>query len=390
MKSKKDKTRRRQRTRLADFWDGRDEMNLAEWSLCYPNESVPRHVTQIQREDEIHDEAANQYIRRKVVVEGSLKHGLLTPLDIDVLSGLIQLSHGSGFGERTLHFVRRDLIGLLGWKDQGWSYGRIQKALYRLDSNRINFSAWRDNKAKVWRERGSFGLIDNFKIRDSRLKAAGGSYVDELSEVTWGDVLFESFSANYLRRINFRVLMGLSKAAAKQAYRFLDKHFYHRPELSYELPQFACEKIGLCKDRDLGRLKAKTSNLLQELVDIGFIESPEFEKAGKRWYITLRQKGNVAKNKATEKNGGDTGYAAALTNGEDRETVKEMDREINAYFGPLNPNARRAEEGRAFSRWEKANPQLVMRLQDWKQSGGKPFETLKREILYEYAAGVGR
>ncbi len=394
MKSKKekknqgDKKTKRRRKRLAEFWDGRDEMNLAEWSLCYPNEAVPAHVNRLEREDEIYDELTKQHVRRSVVIVGSVEHGLLTPKDMDVLNALIQLSSEEKYRDRKLCFLRRDLIELLGWKDEGWSYGRIEKALYRLDSNRINFSAWRDNKAKVWRERGSFGLIASFKIRDSRLKGNGESYFEELSEITWGEALFESFSADYLRKINFRVLMSLSKGTTKQAYRFLDKHFYNGAQLSYDLTRFACEKIGLCKDRDLGRLKSKTGRLLQELVEIGFIESPEFEKAGKRWVITLRQKGQGPGQGRKQNYGQTKGNAAAVTDLEDGDMVKTMDRGIKAHFGPLSPAACRREEKKAFSRWEKEKPQLVTRLHEWRKRGGRGFESLKREILYEYAASV--
>jgi hypothetical protein len=117
VKSKKEKTnqgdkqaKRGRRRRLAEFWDGRDEMNLAEWSLCYPNESVPAHVNRLKREDEIYDELTKQYIRRSVVVVGNVEHGLLTPKDIDVLNALIQLSSEEKHRDRKLYFLRRDLI----------------------------------------------------------------------------------------------------------------------------------------------------------------------------------------------------------------------------------------------------------------------------------------
>ncbi len=180
--------------------------------------------------------------------------------------------------------------------------------------------------------------------------------------------------------------MSLSKGTTKQAYRFLDKHFYKKAKLRYELAHFACEKIGLCQDRDLGRLKSKTRRLLQELVDIGFIESPEFEKAGKLWYITLRRNGQVPRKGMTQNHAQTKGSVVAVTDSEDCEMVKRMDRQIKAHFGPLNPKAYQVEEERAFSRWEKENPQLVTQLHDWMQRGGKAFETLKREILYEYTA----
>ncbi len=82
------------------------------------------------------------------------------------------------------------------------------------------------------------------------------------------------------------------------------------------------------------------------------------------------------------------GNVAAVTDAEEFDMVNTMDRHIKAHFGPLSPAACRREEKKAFSRWEKEKPQLVTRLHEWRKRGGRGFESLKREILYEYAASL--
>jgi hypothetical protein len=104
-------------------------------------------------------------------------------------------------------------------------------------------------------------------------------------------MVFESFRANYLKRLDFEAYSELKRPAAKRAYRFLDKRFYHDPKWEFELRQFACEKIGFSRNYDTGQLKQRLTPALAELVQIGFIEPVKYRKErAKVWKIAIAKK----------------------------------------------------------------------------------------------------
>ena len=83
----------------------------------------------------------------------------------------------------------------------------------------------------------------------------------------------------------------MKRPAAKRAYRFLDKRFFHSPTWEFDLKTFACEKLGLSRSYDTGQLKERLKPALDELHDIGFIEPVKFSKQRpKHWTIAVSKK----------------------------------------------------------------------------------------------------
>jgi plasmid replication initiation protein len=111
---------------------GRDELNLAEFPLAAISHRVPRGCKTLVFEDRIRDRGRGQTITRRLTVTASDQFGLPTALDDDVIVGLIQLTKAAnGFTSRTVAFSRNSLIRLLGWPDNGQSYGRVHESLRR-------------------------------------------------------------------------------------------------------------------------------------------------------------------------------------------------------------------------------------------------------------------
>ena len=90
--------------------------------------------------------------------------------------------------------------------------------------------------------------------------------------MTWNPVVFESFRAGYLKRLDLAFYRSLRSAVAKRMYRFLDKRFYHRIRWTFDLREFACEHIGLSRIHDNGQLKRKLRPAIDELEAAGFLE----------------------------------------------------------------------------------------------------------------------
>jgi hypothetical protein len=88
----------------------------------------------------------------------------------------------------------------------------------------------------------------------------------------------------------------LERPAARQAYRFLDKRFYHSARLEFDLRVFACEHLGLSRAHDSAQLRRTLEPVLKELQGIGFLQPMPPEKRyvraarGRYTVVLCRQK----------------------------------------------------------------------------------------------------
>src|SRR6476659_10616101 len=123
---------------------------------------------------------------------GTVKHGLPTSTDDEVLVGLIQLTkRRSNFTNAKVTFSRYELIELLGWPQSGQSYRRIEEALHRWVGVVLMYeNAWWDNLAKSWVDE-NFHVLDNVTLYDrerrrtpSRSRAVGGKALAARPEKT--------------------------------------------------------------------------------------------------------------------------------------------------------------------------------------------------------------
>jgi hypothetical protein len=279
---------------LSHFEDGRDSIQFAEFPLAILADSAPSNLKTVEFEDEIEDWATGKVLRRKVSITGSDKYGLPTAKDEDVLLALIQLTkRANDFTNPEVRFTKREIIDLLGWPSTGWSYDRVEESLHRWKGVSVHhFNAWRDNANKCWKNSVALGVIEYTEIesystdrRSAVVRAATKSCI------IWNTKLFASLSSGYVKKLNFAVYRSLKRSAAKRAYRFLDKRFFHSPTWEFDLKTFACEKLGLSRAYDTGQLKERLKPALDELHDIGFIEPVKYRKQRpKQWTIAVAKK----------------------------------------------------------------------------------------------------
>jgi hypothetical protein len=277
-------------SKSGEFVEAWDENNLGEFPVALLADTAPTGVKTIEFEDSIKDWRTGQLIHRKVTVTGSDKFGLPTAIDDEVLFGLIQCTaQQNNFTSPKVHFTKHQLIKLLGWRNRSWAYERLEESLCRWKGVSLYYtSGWWDNTRRVFSDREALGVIDYFRVRDGRRKVADD---DEGTHFVWNQAFFQSFQSGYLNRLDFTIYRSLKRPAAKRAYRFLKKRFYHRPVWSFDLKSFAFEKIGLSRNYDTGQLKARLRPALQELQTVGVIESPRFSKQGPgAWSIEISEK----------------------------------------------------------------------------------------------------
>ena len=279
---------------MTEFADGRDENNLAEFPISLLGDSAPPGLKTIEFEDTLDDWETGQTIVRRVCITGSDKFGLPTAKDEEVLLALIQLTKiANDFTSPEVWFVKRDVLELLGWKNRGWAYDRVEEALHRLKGTSIHYwNSWRDQAKGRWRDSAAIGVIDYFTITDGRYQSGAGSDSERgKSRFCWNKLFFESFEAGYVKKLDFAIYRSLHRPAAKRAYRFLDKRFWHKDEWEFDLRQFACEKLGFSRAYTTGQLKERLRPALGELEEIGFIETPSFRKGrSKIWTLAVVKK----------------------------------------------------------------------------------------------------
>lgn len=263
---------------------GRDELNLAEFPIAVLGDRPPAGVKTLVFEDQIRDQSTGELVTRRLSVSGSEQFGLPTAIDDDVIVALIHLTRiHNGFTNRTVHFTRYQLLQVLGWGDRGDSYDRLEESLKRWLGVTLSYEkAWWDKDEKSWVDE-HFHLIDNVTLYDAearkRKKKANPGAALPPSSFTWNQVIFRSFQAENLKKLDLEAYFGLDLAPARRMYRFLDKRFYRRNRWQFDLREFACEHVGFARTYDNAQLRRKMLPSIQELEAAGFLEPlPEDER----------------------------------------------------------------------------------------------------------------
>jgi hypothetical protein len=108
----------------------------------------------------------------------------------------------------------------------------------------------------------------------------------------------ESCQADNLKRLDLETYFSLRSAISKRIYRFLDKKFYRRNAIEFDLREFALERIGLSRSYagNAGKIKEKLQGALEELEAKGFLEplakDVRYRREGRGWIIRLSQAAN--------------------------------------------------------------------------------------------------
>jgi hypothetical protein len=308
---KKSKRARRHTLRRVDRLNvGRDDMNLAEFPLASLDDRLPKDQKTLVFEDQIR--VKGEHVTRRLTISASDKYGLPTALDDEVIVGLIQLTRHKGFAEKRVEFTRYELIRLLGWRDEGKSYQRIDESLKRwLGVSLYYDKAWWDKKEKSWVSE-SFHILDNVTLYDreryARRKKAGGLAAG-CSSFSWNEIVFQSFRVGYLRKLDLQVYRGFRSAVAKRLYRFTGKRFYKKARWEFDLQTLCFDKLGMARTDHTGLLKRRLSAGIRELEERGIVKHMPMEE---RYQKTCTGKWVVMLEKGTCHQQAVTGCAASF------------------------------------------------------------------------------
>jgi hypothetical protein len=264
----------------------KDELNLAEFPIAALTDRLPDGQTTLVFEDRIEQKEGPPIVRR-LTITAPPKHGLPAAIDDEVIVGLIQLTkRRNNFTDPKVSFSRYELIDLLGWPQTGPSYRRVEEALHRWVGVVLMYeNAWWDNAAKSWVDE-NFHILDNVTLYDrerrrpagkgasrgGRRGKKGGADPLPLSSFRWNEVIFRSFQSGNLKQLDLEFYLQLRLPTTKRMFRFLDKRFYRRERLDFDLRTLACEHIGLSRSYKPTELKRKLRPALEELEALGFLE----------------------------------------------------------------------------------------------------------------------
>jgi len=248
--------------------NGRDEMNLVEYPFALLSTRANPEVKTI----EITKQGTNkngELVEQKWTVTGSDKWGLPTIVGEEVYIALMALTHQDSFRSKEIHFKGVDLIRQLGWPLNGESYWRLRKALRVLKG--VNIYAqnlFYDNKIKDYLPEKAFGIISEYDWYGDD---------DQTIKVEWGTFLWTSFKNNYIKAIDTGFYFSLSSAIAQRLYRVLDKRFYHKTKVEFDLRELAFNHLLMSRKYHGGKIKERLTPAIEELINTGYLSNFEYQ-----------------------------------------------------------------------------------------------------------------
>lgn len=259
----------------------RDEMNLAEFPLAVLSTRVNPNLKTLEFNDTVLGKNGN-VLKRNWVITGADKFGLPTASDDEVLLGLLKLTVDDGLESQKVFFTRYELLKILRWSTEGRSYLRLQNAFDRLTGVRVKATnAFYDNETKTHSTK-NFGIVDAYEINDGRDADTKPSYF------IWSEELFKSFQVGFIKKLDLDFYLGLNSAVSKRLYRYLDKHFWYKVQVSINLFTLGHEKLGISRNyKYASSLRQQLDPAVQELSEKGFLSGCEYHGRGKGTEVTF-------------------------------------------------------------------------------------------------------
>jgi hypothetical protein len=251
------------------------ELNLVEFPITLLVDRVPSSVkTTLTFEDNFYDTASQRWIPRKLEIEPGAKSGFPTPADGDVYQALVHLTHvKTGFkGEgRRLWFSRYELLNLLGWELCGPNYKRISQSIERWHTVSLRYSlAWK--REGKWDSTAGFHILEDFHLNPESGRNLVEGRDEPTSFIVWSEIVWGSYSNNYVMPLDLDVYWSLKSAITKRMYAFLGKWFYHgKDRVYFDLQVFAFHKIGISHLKDNAQIRRRLDPSIQELEKIQFL-----------------------------------------------------------------------------------------------------------------------
>jgi hypothetical protein len=272
-----DQVEPQEKKRRGGLLSGKDEMNLAEFPFASLRKQGDDRET-IVYEGWATDEQGRRY-QQKWIVRGLAEIGLPTEYDERVFVALMAVTATQGFESRKVSFSMYQILKIMGVGDRQKDYENLERALERLVGVTISSkdSFWDNEKKKRITTATAFHIIDKFWLRHRELDEEVREEEGVAAYITWGEDIWRSFQAGYLKSLDLQFFYSLESPLARRLYRFLDKRMQYRDQ--YEIDIFELSnRLGMVRYRWPADVKAKLQPAFHELMATGFLLSAEVVK----------------------------------------------------------------------------------------------------------------
>ena len=249
---------------------GRDELNLIEIPFSLPTKKN-RQSTKQDRISVVKRTWSESSKERYLTISGSAEFGMPTTWAEDVYIAAQELTYRNDFTNREVHATKQDFLELMGWHDNGQYRRRLVTSFSELTGVTIYTNGfWNHAEKKHLKaaERG-FGIIDDFTFYDDeehKRKGRGDQLALPLSYFRWNQVVFDSFRAGYIRRLDTPLYYSLNLPLSKTMFRIAGKVTYQERVFECDLLHFAFNRLLMSTNyRQPSRVAQKLKPALAEL-----------------------------------------------------------------------------------------------------------------------------
>jgi len=221
------------------------------------------------------------------IVQGGSESGLPTEFDERIYVALMAVTQAHGFADRKVPFSVYRLLKIMGESTDNRHYHSVERSLERLMRASIvaEGAFWDHEKKELVGMISGFHLIDRFwlayKEKDRRVVEREGTP----GYIVWGEELWRSFRAGYLKELNLELFFSLASPVARRLYRFLSKKLHRRGQYEIDVFQLA-EQLGMAHYRYPAKVLEKLRPGVQELKGRGLLAGASVVKV--KGYTRLR------------------------------------------------------------------------------------------------------
>ena len=256
---------------------GRDEMNLIE----FPMGPITQQTNKtFEVEHTVFDRKLNREVNRNLLITGSDAFGLPRPVDDQVLMGMKALTYEAGFKSKKVEFSRYHLCKTLGWPTDGRTYRRLEESFDRIAGTTLKFKdSWWDHGEAVWKSK-TFHLVDEVELwsRDSLVRARlnNRQAARMLCSFVWSDAIWKSFADGYIKKVDMTMWRKISskrrKEVALRLYRILDKRFYRKTYVRFDIRKLCHGTLGVSRDYAPSQMTRVINRAAEWLIECGFLQ----------------------------------------------------------------------------------------------------------------------
>ena len=258
---------------------GRDELNLIDFPISVLQSKQPVNADGTTPDElvctiESYDRHLDRVVPRKLTRRTASKHGFPTPVEEEVLIGLLTLTRiKNNFTSARVRFCNSELYRLLGWPSNGNRNERLRVTLDRLKGLTLKYeNAWTRGGDKFEKELTT-NLLDAYQfVRQTDGDPADGK---ETSWIQWASEVFADMQRGNVKELNTDRYFSFSRPISRRLYRILDKQLSESASVSIDLHTLAIQ-LGITGTTHVGKIKERIAPGLKEVEQKGELIAPPF------------------------------------------------------------------------------------------------------------------